>query len=247
MKILITNDDGIDAPGIKALAQELEKEHEITIIAPDAQRSACGHSITLNRNLTIKELFINDVNSKAFSIDGTPADCVRIGVEVLFRPDLVVSGINRGYNLGTDILYSGTVSAAVESAFHNIPSIAISTTATEDIKIYKITASFLVDILKNIKSAQLKSGTVYNINVPNPEKHNIQGIKVCRMGNQIYKNEFIETEANSRSYSSHGKIIDYGSDETDVQYVKKGFITITPLQCDITNYAAINELEKIFK
>ncbi len=128
MRLLLTNDDGINAKGIYALAKELEKNHEVIIVAPDNERSACGHSITLTRPLIVKEIKLEGLKSKAFSVDGTPADCVKIAINKLIdsKIDMVVSGINKGLNLGTDVLYSGTVSAAIEASIYKIPAMAIS-------------------------------------------------------------------------------------------------------------------------
>ena len=132
MKILLTNDDGIMAEGIQTLAKELEKEHEVIIVAPDIQKSAQSHAITLFKPLVIKTVKLEGIKGKAYSVNGTPADCVRAGIEALTdKPiDLVFSGINIGLNSGMDILYSGTVSAAIEASIYNMPSIAVSTEYT---------------------------------------------------------------------------------------------------------------------
>src|SRR5690606_32311726 len=128
MRLLLVNDDGIHAEGINKLAMELEKKHEVTIVAPDDERSAQSHALTLRKPLVVKEVKLGGIKSKAYSVSGTPADCVRIAIDKLLPEpvDMVISGINRGLNVGMDVLYSGTVSAAIEANLYNIPSIALS-------------------------------------------------------------------------------------------------------------------------
>lgn len=158
MKVLITNDDGINAKGIYVLAKEIEKEHEVIIAAPDNQRSACGHSITLTRPLIIKEVKLEGVESKAYSVDGTPADCVRVAVDKLVdgKVDIVISGINKGVNLGTDVIYSGTVSAAIEAAIYKTPSIAISSEFKDEKENYEIAAKTVLSVLKKLQVKKSK-------------------------------------------------------------------------------------------
>ena len=148
MRILLTNDDGIDAEGIYTLAKELEKNYEVIIVAPDNQRSAQSHAITLFQPIVVKEVKLDGLKSKAYSISGTPADCVRVGLDALSGGDidLVFSGINLGLNAGMDILYSGTVSAAIEANIHNIPSIAVSAEYADGKANFKIAASYAMEI-----------------------------------------------------------------------------------------------------
>src|SRR5665647_1089265 len=144
MRLLLTNDDGINAKGIYALAKEIEKNHEVIIVAPDKERSACGHSITLTRPLIVRETKLIGLKSKAFSVDGTPADCVKIAINKLIdskingKIDMVVSGINKGLNLGTDVLYSGTVSAAIEATIYKIPAMTVSMAVKGNIENYEM-------------------------------------------------------------------------------------------------------------
>ncbi|HEY5563091.1 MAG TPA: 5'/3'-nucleotidase SurE [Clostridiaceae bacterium] len=249
MNILITNDDGIDSLGIRLLAKIIEEEHKVIVAAPHAERSACGHSITLNKPLTVKEEKLMGVFSKAYSIDGTPADCVRIGIEKLakVKVDLIISGINRGYNLGVDVLYSGTVSAAVEGALYRIPSIAISTqpgSKAEMEKYYQYAAKALKEIIKLLP---LKGKiNLYNINVPGIQEEYIKGTVVCPLANQLYSNVFTELDEAKELYNLTGSVIDLGPTDRDIHYIEEGYITITPIKYDLTDYASLDKLRAIF-
>lgn len=250
MKLLLTNDDGISAKGLFALAKELEKDNEVIIVAPDDQRSACGHSITLTRALLVKEMKIEGLNSKCYSVDGTPADCVRIAVDKLICGgiDMVISGINRGLNIGTDILYSGTVSAAIEASFCKIPSLAVSLEETDNLQDYYVAATYANDILKLAKEKYLKKDIVLNVNVPNIPKEKILGIKVCKIGNRSYDNYFTPEFSNEKelSFEVQGNLNSSFEDNTDKNFIKNGYVTITPLHYDLTNYKIIKEVNDIF-
>ena len=249
MKLLITNDDGIHAKGIYILAKELEKEHQVIITAPDDQRSACGHSITLTRPLIIKEVKLQGIKSKAYSVNGTPADCVRIAIEKLAdgKIDMVISGINKGVNLGTDVIYSGTVSAAIESAIYKIPSIAISSEFEGCKENYELAAKTVLGILRKLQPNNIKKDVVLNINIPLVEEKNIKGIKVCKIGSRTYNNCFIESKdaEGNLSYEIIGTVNDVHDKDTDGEYFKQGYITLTPLHYDLTNFKILNEIEKL--
>ncbi|KMT21383.1 5'/3'-nucleotidase SurE [Clostridium cylindrosporum] len=248
MKILITNDDGINAEGIKFLAMELEKEHEIIVIAPDTEKSACSHSITLKNTLYLKEAFIDGISSKCYSLNGTPVDCVKIGIEYIANDiDLVISGINFGSNLGTDVLYSGTVSAAIEAAIQKKPSIAISLRIQDNLNDrFKVAAQYAKDIVNRAILNNLKSDVVLNVNVPDIPKNEIKGIKVCNLGNKIYQGcyKIIKDENGNEGYSTCGYPKDDVTDNTDVYYIGEGFVTLTPLHYDLTNFNIINDVAK---
>lgn len=250
MRLLITNDDGINAEGIYILAKELEKENEVIIVAPDNQRSACGHSITLTRPLIIKEVKLNGIKSKAYSLDGTPADCVRIAVDKFIegKVDMVISGVNKGVNLGTDVIYSGTVSAAIEAAIFKIPSIAISSEFADNKENYELAAKTVAKILLLIKDKFLKDDVVLNINVPLISENDIKGIKVCKIGSRTYNNAYIESKGENFdvSYEIIGEIKENFEVDTDVYYFNEGFITLTPLHYDLTNFKILNTVEEWF-
>lgn len=256
MRILITNDDGINSAGLHELIKEIEKENEVIVVAPREQKSACGHSVTLHRPIVIKEVKIEGIKSKAFSVDGTPADCVKIAIEKIasFKFDKIISGINLGYNLGTDVIYSGTVSAAIEGAIYKIPSMAVSLGYDESIELsfsedkYRLAAEYTNRILKQ-SSNDILNDVVLNINVPPIEKNEIKGIKVCELGNRIYQNCYIEstTKEGEIGYKLQGTPKDIDDENTDVYNVKRGYVTITPLHYDLTNFKIIKEVYKWFK
>lgn len=250
MKLLLTNDDGISAKGLFAIAKELEKDNEVIVVAPDDERSACGHSITLTRALLVKEVKVQGLKSKCYSVDGTPADCVRIAVDKLIsgKIDMVISGINRGLNIGTDILYSGTVSAAIEAAFCKIPSLAVSLEETDKLQDYYVAATYANDILKLAKKKYLKEDIVLNVNVPNIPKEKILGIKVCKIGSRSYDNYFTPEFSNEKelSFEVQGNLNSSFEENTDKNFIKNGYVTITPLHYDLTNYKILKEVNDIF-
>lgn len=248
MKILITNDDGINARGIQLLAKSLQHNHEITIVAPDRQRSASSHSITLTEPLIIKLVEVDGLNCRCFSVSGTPADCTKIALEKLVcdEVDLVISGINDGFNLGTDVLYSGTVSAAIEAAIMKVPSIAISCNGNE--KSFEIAIDYIDKIINSLKNQELQGDIVLNVNIPPVEKSQVKGIKVCKIGERSYKDVFIEIESTDehRTYKVKGTPEDLDVIDTDVSYIKEGYITLTPLHYDLTNFSILDKVSKWF-
>ena len=250
MRLLLTNDDGINAKGIYTLAKELEQNHEVIIIAPDNERSACGHSITLTRPLIVREVKLEGLKSKAFSVDGTPADCVKIAINKLLseKIDMVVSGINKGLNLGTDVLYSGTVSAAIEAAIYKIPSMAISMDVTKDVETYEMAAKFASKILNKAQENKIKNDIVLNVNIPLLQENEIKGIKVCKIGSRLYNNCYIETigENNETHYEIKGEVKDIHEENSDTIYFKEGYVTVTPLHYDLTNFKILNDVGEWF-
>ncbi|WP_032121420.1 5'/3'-nucleotidase SurE [Clostridium amazonitimonense] len=250
MRILITNDDGIDAEGIYAIAEILAKKHEVFVVAPHSQRSASSHSITLNKPLIIKEVTLGDLNVKAYSISGTPADCVRVGIDMIIKEpiDLVVSGINKGLNVGTDVLYSGTVSAAVEAALYNIPSIAISKEIKKESEgDYCYAAEVGEEILNIFKDKSVGNEVVINVNVPYRPKEEVKGFKVCKVGKSKYKHNYVEfiSEDGSKGYRVNGEMLEKYFQGDDVDYLKEGYVTITPLRYDLNNADILKGVKSI--
>ena len=246
MKLLLTNDDGINAKGLYALAKELEKEHDITVVAPDNQRSACGHSITLTRELLLKEVKLKKIKGKCYSLDGTPADCVRLAIDRLVggKVDMVISGINNGLNAGIDVLYSGTVSAAIEASICKVPSMAFSTEFTDKLSDYEQVAKYALKTLNLAAKNYLKDDIVLNVNIPLLGKEKIKGIKVCEIGDKTFENYFTpdyldETEQSFQVKGNESENLKPGSDQ---YFVKAGYISITPLHYDLTNYKIIEEV-----
>jgi 5'-nucleotidase len=253
MRLLLTNDDGINAKGIYALAKQLQKDHEVIIVAPDNERSACGHSITLARPLIVREIIIEGLTSKAFSVDGTPADCVKIAINKLIcgEIDMVVSGINKGVNLGTDVLYSGTVSAAIEACIYKIPSMAISMDVKNSIEDYEMAAQYAREILRTAEKNNInniKNDIVLNVNIPLLKKNEIKGIKVCKIGSRLYNNCYIKTitEDNETQYEIKGEVKDIHEEDSDTIYFKEGYVTVTPLHYDLTNFKILDEVSDWF-
>lgn len=252
MNILITNDDGINAPGIISLAKEVSKKHNVIIVAPREQKSASSHSISIHNPIKIREEIIEGLNCKAYSVLGTPADCTQVGLSFLEdNIDIVISGINKGLNLGIDILYSGTVSAAIEGAIYGVPSIAVSMDVDyeKDDEDYSKAVKWLMQILNVAKEKYLKSDVVLNLNIPNLNDGDIKGIKVCKIGKSTYNNEYVLLENNGedRSYKLKGTRSDIEKDETDLYYLSKGYVTLTPLHFDFTNFNILDSVKKIFE
>ncbi len=247
MRILLVNDDGIMAEGLSHIAKELEKDYELTIIAPENQQSAKSHSITLFEALSVKEVKLDGIKSKAYSVSGTPADCVRVGMEALVPGgiDLVVSGINQGLNSGMDILYSGTVSAAIEASVYNIPSIAISAEYLNGTCRFDLAAKYGKEILEKTKDNLLNSNLVLNVNIPHREEDQIKGIKTCKIGDAIWDNYILEEKQNGdKTVKVIGRKDTILKEDTDRYCLGLGYVTITPLHYDLTNFDLLEEVNK---
>jgi len=250
MRVLITNDDGINAKGIQDLAKEIAKKHEVIIVAPREQKSASSHSITINEPIRVREEKIEGLDCKAYSVVGTPADCTQLGVSLLGKNiDLVISGINRGLNGGTDILYSGTVSAAIEGAIYNIPSIAVSMEVDwekEDAD-YTKAAMWTSKIVDSACKSCLRKNVVLNLNIPNVAEEDIKGLKVCKLGKSTYQTEYILVEEkDDRVYTIKGTRNKIEEEDSDLYYISQGYVTLTPLHFDFTDFNLLKEVEEQF-
>lgn len=239
--ILVTNDDGIYSPGIVSLSRALDRIDEVFVIAPDRERSAVGHALTLHRPLRVEQIGRNQ-----FCINGTPSDCVNLGVLGILskKPDLVVSGINRGANLGDDVTYSGTVSAAMEGTLLGIFSIAISL-VKEDFSNFKFAAKFGAKIAKIVLNKGLPRDTLLNINIPAKKGKEIKGVKITKLGRRIYSEKIVEKiDPRGKKYYWIGpESPQWHQDEnTDFEAIAKDMISITPLHLDLTNYKALPKL-----
>ncbi len=247
MRLLLTNDDGIFAPGLEALRDALaETAYELNIIAPDRERSATGHSITMHRPIRVRETCLDIAECYAWVVDGTPADCVKLGLESLLKhkPDLVISGINLGPNVGTDVIYSGTVSAAMEGLINRVPSIAVSL-ASHDQPDFRHAAAFIKDLVPFLikHPDKLASQTLLNINIP-PGKP--AGFRITRMGDLRYKNAVTRRldPRGKEYYWMAGKVItkDGNDPDTDIGAIQDNFISISPLKIDLTDYDMMEKL-----
>lgn len=256
MNILLTNDDGILAEGIYELAKELEKYHNVMIVAPHEENSAKSHSITIYETLEVKEVKLDGLKSKAYSVTGTPADCVRIAMDQLVDPkdiDIVISGTNKGLNAGMDVLYSGTVSAAIEGNIQNLPAIAVSAEYKNDTCNFKRAASCAVEVLDMVlKHEKVNEELLLNLNVPYLEEdEDIKGIKICKLGEAVYDYFKVDTNGNNNGTSRSFKIMGREEKEfqvdTDRYYLEMKYATITPLKYNMTNEIVLKEMLKWYK
>lgn len=243
MHILLSNDDGFEAPGIRCLQAALANKAEVTMVAPDRNRSGASNSLTLE--YPIRADLVSD---KVYKVDGTPTDCVHLAITGLLKkePDLVVSGINAGANMGDDVLYSGTVAAAMEGRFLGLPAIAVSLVGQE-LTHYETAATIVMNLINELASAPLPSDTILNINVPDLPLDRIAGIKTTRLGHR-HKSEPVIREKDPRGRDIYwvgppGDEKEEG-DDTDFHAVREGYVSITPLHIDLTRHAALEGLEQ---
>lgn len=249
--ILITNDDGITAPGIHNLVESVRGLGKIVVVAPDKPQSGMGHAITIGQPLRLtKSKMFDDV--EAWSCSGTPVDCVKLAVDkVLHRkPDLCLSGINHGANHSINVIYSGTMSAAVEAAIESIPSIGFSLLDHSIDADFTAACKFARIIVEKMLTTKMDKHMVLNVNFPNLSEELIKGIKVCRQAYAKYEEDFIErNDPNGRLYYwLTGEFVNFdkGTD-TDVWALENGFVSIVPVQFDLTNYTLKTSLEKTWK
>ncbi|WP_204104221.1 MULTISPECIES: 5'/3'-nucleotidase SurE [Spirulina sp. CCY15215] len=251
LNLLIGNDDGIFAPGVRILADTLAKAgHHVTVVCPDRERSATGHGLTLHqpiRAYPVESLYHPSVT--AWSCSGTPADCIKLALYALVeeRPDLVLSGINQGANLGTDILYSGTVSAAMEGIMEDIPSIAFSLASFTTQKVFPTAANFARELLTKLGENPLPEATLLNVNIPPVTEAEVAGVLITRQGIRRYIEQFEKrTDPRGKTYYwLAGEVVtEIEQPEhlhlpshvpTDVQAIGKNYISITPLQYNLTD------------
>lgn len=241
--ILVTNDDGVHSPGIIALYRAMKSLGDAFIVAPDRERSAASHSLTLHRPLKAEE-----IRENVYSVNGTPTDCVTLGINKLLpeKPALIVAGINKGANLGDDITYSGTVSAAMEGTIFGVPSIAFSLIA--DRHYHFDTASvFALNISGYVLEHSLPYDTLLNVNIPNIRREEIQGVKFTRQGKRIYDNsiqEINDPHGEKHYWIGGGKPYWEHGEDTDIEAVQANFISVTPIHLDMTNHDTLAYLKK---
>lgn len=248
LRILISNDDGINSSGIYHLANSLSKIGKVTVVAPESERSASGLSITMHKPLRSKSVNFFGHGIEAWCINGTPSDCVKFALESLLeeKPDLVVSGINHGSNLGTDVLYSGTVSAAIEGAINGIPSIALSLCCHDNCD-FSTFAKYSSTLCNQLYSNGIEKSIVLNINFPYLPDEEIKGIRVTRLGVRRYRNCFVERkDPRGKSYYWLAGELDDGDndEESDVNAINNNYISITPIKIDLTSNEMISKMKK---
>jgi 5'/3'-nucleotidase len=237
-RILVTNDDGIRAEGLRALEEAMLPLGDVTVVAPEREMSATSQSLSLHSPLRVSR-----VDDRHFAVAGTPADAVILAIHHLLaeRPDLVVSGINPGGNLGENVVYSGTVAAAMEATLHGVPAIAISLATRKKLD-YSAAAAFAAQLAAKVLEEGLPSGVMLNVNVPRGE---VQGVRITRQSQKISQNVIQEQkDPRGRSYFWHDETIDLGQVEADSDYaaILAHEISVTPLQVDRTDYSSLNHL-----
>jgi 5'-nucleotidase len=239
MRILVTNDDGIDSPGLRALADALKPLGEVWIVAPDRERTAVAHAVTLHKPLRLHRLA-----PRTFSVNGTPVDCVNLALlKVLPKPPhIVVSGINKGVNLGDDVLYSGTVSAAMEGTILGVPSVAVSQEGRESFR-FPVAADYAARIVRLALEQGLPEETLLNVNVPNRTLRAIKGVQVTCLSRRRFDNPIIEKrDPHGREYFwIAGTRVSWSrSKHADHKAIEEGRVSVTPIHLDCTNYAVLD-------
>lgn len=245
-RILLSNDDGVTSEGLSALADALSHLGEVYTVAPDRDQSASSHSLTLTRPLRMEK-----ISERKFSVDGTPTDCINLAVNGILKdgkPDLVVSGINTAANMGDDITYSGTVSATMEATLLKIPSIAVSMNAKKDF-VFQTGAHYARLVAELVLQTGLPEDTLLNVNVPNLPLGRVKGIRITRQGKRVYKTPIVEkTDPRGKKYYWIGgdKLDSVLIENSDIASVEDGYVSVTPIKLDMTDYAYMEELEKNF-
>jgi 5'-nucleotidase len=245
MNILVTNDDGIHADGLFALKTALDRVGRVYVVAPDRPRSACGHSITLHKPLRADPVTLRD-GSPAYASNGTPSDCVSLAMLGLMEEqiDLVVSGINHGPNLGWDLTYSGTVSAAMEGAISGVQSFAISVASYKRDVDYSIAANLAMRLARTLEEHKLPESTLLNVNVPAVSVSRIKGIRITTQGKRRYSGQLEKRiDPMGRAYYWLGGDVptDCLTEGTDVRAIADDVISVTPVHLDLTDYGALDE------
>lgn len=239
LRILISNDDGITAEGIRVLARSMSILGEVFVVAPDRPRSAAGHGITLHKPIHVAEYDLGST-VQAYSVNGTPADCIKVGINAIMadgKPDLVLSGINAGANLGTDVLYSGTVSAAAEGVIQGIPAIAVSISSIQPAH-FEDASSYMVQLVQYLVHMGIPKDTLLNVNVPDIPTQQIKDVSVTKLGVRKYDSTYEKRiDPLGRTYYwLAGNLIDLQNDpDTDVHAITENKISISPIRLDLTN------------
>jgi 5'-nucleotidase len=235
MIVLLSNDDGIQSEGLRALEESISRVGETYTVAPDRAQSSMSHALTLHRPLRVHEL-----GPRRLSVDGTPVDCVKLALTGLLpvRPHLVISGINKGPNLGDDIIYSGTVSAAIEGALLGLPAIAVSLVTFQDFD-FRAAAEFTANLVERMAEKSIPTKTLLNVNVPPLAKSELKGWRLTRMGKRHYSENIVERidPRGAKYYWIGGDDLGFANEEgTDCHAVHEGYISVTPLQVDLTDH-----------
>ena len=245
MKILLTNDDGIYAEGLWALYNRFARRHDVTVIAPDRERSAVSHGITLYDPIRASKISVN--GATGYAVSGTPADCIKLGIMELLagRPDMVVSGINPGANVGVNINYSGTVAAAREATLYGVPAIAVSVCGQKP-RHYDPAARFIEDLAITVLQKGLPFGTLLNVNFPGIAVGKSARVQISKQDTRLFPEYFEKRkDPRQRVYYWQGCKLqsDFVSPDIDAAAVCDNFISITPIKCDMTDYNMLEDLK----
>jgi 5'/3'-nucleotidase len=250
MRILLTNDDGIYAPGLQAMRKELLKLGDVVVCAPATEQSAAGHSVTLLSPLIVQEVLDDEKQFMGWAVEGRPADCVKLAlVELLPQPpDLIVSGLNAGSNAGINVLYSGTVAAAIEGAFFRLTAVAVSQAYGKPKAVdFAAGATIARQVIEEILVTKPEPGSLFNVNIPRQELGPPKGLKVLPQNVSSYQESFVRNvDPRGRTYYWLGA--DYGCPnphpDTDETALAEGYITLTPLQFDLTHHALLQRMQQ---
>ncbi len=253
MKILLSNDDGVTAEGMKALTIELSKEHDVYVITPDRERSAAGHSLTLHTPIRVEELDSKFGAKRIWITSGTPGDCVKIGINAILsdeeKPDIIISGINHGPNLGSDILYSGTVSCAMEGAMMGYPSIAVSLASmSSEPELFKNAAMFMAKFLHKIKEYKFPPKTILNVNIPALMPDDLAGVAITRLGGKMFTDEYdkrIDPRGKVYYWMAGELIKQCENDDSDINALRWNKVSVTPITFEMTLNSVMPQLENV--
>jgi 5'-nucleotidase len=253
LNILVTNDDGIFSSGVLCLAQALQPFGNVSIVCPDQERSAISHAITLKSPVKANKVNFFETSLEAWAVNGTPADCVKMAIEVILKekPDVIVSGINCGPNLGRDVFYSGTISAAIEGAMYQIPSIAISLATLKPNSNFSIVEPLAYEVFETLLRHKLSPETVLNINLPYLSREMVKGVAVTPLAMDVLRYQYVGLN-DPQGYmcywlSDHLSELHFEDEESDYYKLRDGYITITPLQLNMTNTAMKAKIGKWFQ
>ncbi len=246
--ILVTNDDGIHAPGVRALIEVMNELGEVYVIAPDSPQSGMGHAVTINSTLHLEEMKIDNGPQKEWSCSGTPADCIKIAKQQILprTPDLCVSGINHGSNSGINVIYSGTMSAAIEAGIESIPAIGFSLRDFSYNADFEPAKVFVKKIAQAVLKNKLPQNIVLNVNIPNGKLEEIKGIKICRQAKSAWVEEFDKrTDPRGKIYywlTGYLKNLDEGKD-TDEYALAENYVSVVPVKADLTSHQSIETIK----
>jgi 5'-nucleotidase len=250
LRILLTNDDGVYAPGLQALRQELLKLGEVTVVAPAGEQSAVGHSITLLTPLIVQEVVDASQRSIGWAVEGRPADCVKLALMELLPkpPDLIVSGLNAGANAGINVLYSGTVAAAIEGAFFRVPSIAVSLEYTKPKPLdFPRAAELARKVIEQILRQRLGDGALVNVNIPSLDKGPVRGVRVVPQNIAPYVEKYdrrVDPRGRVYFWSGPDSTCPEPHPDTDQTALAEGFISVTPLQFNLTEAVKLEQMKQ---